>query len=100
MFGHRRTFAIYVSHVAKALKLLNMDCAWRGEGFKAATRALANKPPKHPRFSDSRTPEWLRRFVRAESLGSEFARLLYAAFLFAIRLPSEASPRRRALPDE
>ena len=89
-----------MSHLQKACQLLQIDTSWRGDGVKAVTKGLANIPSTKARFPNSITPEWLDRVIRSESWESEFARSAYVAFLFTIRLPSEALPLHRALGDE
>ena len=52
------------------------------------------------RLHNSIDPAILTRLVRKEPWGSELSRLCYVAFLFMLRLPSEALPLTRALPND
>ena len=67
-----------------------------------AVRALSNVPSSPMRDRNIVAPDGFSRFIRHGPLSSssEFGRLRYLAFVFALRLKSEALPTARALPGD
>ena len=100
IFAPGKTYSLYLSHLSKACQLMEIDSSWRTDTVRGIAKGLANKPSLKARFHNSLTPAILDRLMKKESWDSEFARLCFVSFLFMLRLPSEALPLTRALPNE
>ena len=98
LFSPGKTYSIYLSHLSKACQLLGFDSAWENDVILGIAKGLRNKPILKDRFHNSMDPAILTRLVRKETWDSELSRICYVAFLFMLRLPSEALPLTRALP--
>ena len=101
VFKPGKTFGIYLSHLAKACQLMGIDCSWKSnDTVIAVAKGLRNKPSGKIKFHNSLEPATLNRLVKTETWSSELAQISYIAFLFMLRLPSEALPLKRALPSD
>ena len=100
LFPPGKTFSIYLSHLAKACQLLGFDSSWKTDVIIAICKGLKNKPSGKNRFHNSLEPPLLDKIIRKESWASEFARLCFVAYLFMLRLPSEALPLIMAKPED
>ena len=96
LFSAGKTFGMYVRHVEKACLLLGLGVDWRSPAVTAAITGLNNAPRLRSRFTNILSFPDLHRFIGHETLQSEFGRLGFLAFLFLLRLQSEALPMRRA----
>ena len=100
VFSPGKTFALYVNHLVKACHLMGIDNSWKTDIITALAKGLRNKVNPRVRFHNSLAPKILDKIIRHETWSSELARLCYVTFLFLLRLPSEALPLTRALPNE
>ena len=96
MFSPGRTFAQYISHLAKACHPLNLPNSWLTPAVRAVSRGLANAQDLSFRFDNFIQRELFIRMMRFESLMTEAGRLFYIAYLFLLRVPSEGLPCVRA----
>ena len=96
VFSPGRTFAQYISHLAKACQLLNLPNSWLTPAVRAVSRGLANAQDLSFRFDNFIQRDLFVRMMNFESLRTETGRLFYIAYLFLLRVPSEGLPCIRA----
>lgn len=100
IFRPGETYSLYLGHLSKACRLMAIDLSWKTDVITALAHGLKNKGRRTASFHSTLTPEILDKIAKLETWESELARLCYVAFLFTLRLPSEALLLTRALPNE
>ena len=98
LFKPGRTFGGYVAHVAKACQLLNIPPTWHNAAVRGVIHGLENAQDVSFKFENYIFKRLFRKILAHETLISEFGRLCYLAYVFILRLPSEALPAIRASP--
>ena len=98
VFNPGRSFGGYVAHLAKACQLLNIPPTWYNSAVRGVIHGLENAQDVSFKFENYITKRIFRLILAHETLNSEFGRLCYLAYVFILRLPSEALPAIRASP--
>ena len=96
IFKPGRTFGGYVAHLAKACQLLDIPPLWYNSAVKGVILGLENAQDVSFKFENYIFKRLFRKILAHETLSSEFGRLCYLAYVFILRLPSEALPVCRA----
>ena len=84
----------------EGIPLLGIGAAWRTPAIRAAVLGLVNMLPTRPLSRNIISIDYFSRFNLRGPLSSEFGRLGYLAFIFVLRLQSEALPMVRAPPGD
>ena len=100
IFKPGRTFGGYIAHLAKACQLLNIPPTWYNSAVRGVIHGLENAQDVSFKFENYIGKRLFRKIVAHETLSSEFGRLCYMAYVFILRLPSEALPAVRAAPQD
>ena len=69
---------------------------WRSSAAQGNVQGLANAMDMIPRFDNCMNAKLFRRVILAETVASDFGKLMYLSFIFAMRCHSDAIPERRA----
>ena len=94
------TFSNYVSYVKKLCFFPNEALAWDTPAVRNVAKALKIYGKSNFRFPNfHRIPQAIS-ILRHEGAKAEFGLLAYVAYLFPLRVPSEALPLRRAFPND
>ena len=96
LFKPGRTFGGYVAHLAKACQLLDIPPLWYNSAVRGVISGLENAQDVSFKFENYIFKRLFRKILAHETLSSEFGRLCYLAYVFILRLPSEALPVVRA----
>ena len=89
-------YSNYIGYVKKVCFFLNEPVDWDTAAVRNVVKALKLSGKSNFRFPNFlRSPEVIS-ILRHEGANSEFGLLAYVAYLFALRVPSEALPLRRA----
>ena len=99
-FKPGRTFRNYLSHLRKACLLTGSDFQWDTSAVHAVARGLRSAqriPFKFPNFIYAQD---LFTIINSSGWRSEFAQLCFTAYLFSLRIPSEALTMKRAFLDD
>ena len=99
-FNPGKNFSLYLSHLGKACQLLNIPPAWYNNAVRGVARGLENAQDLILKFENYIFKTLFRKLIAHESIRSECGRLFYLAYVFILRLPSEALPAVRAGPHE
>ena len=94
------TFALYLAHLGKACQLLNIPPTWYTTAVRGVSKGLINAQDFSLKFENYMFKNLFRKLIAHESLHSEAGRLFYLAYVFILRLPSEALPAVRASPHD
>ena len=97
-FNPGRTFGGYVAHLSKACQLLNINLSWYNSAVRGVIHGLENAQDVSFKFENYIYKRLFRKILAHETFSSEFGRLCYLAYVFILRLPSEALPAHRASP--
>ena len=100
IFKHGPTFSLYLAHLGKACQLLNIPPTWYTAAVKGAAKGLENAQDFSLKFENYIFKKLFRKLIAHETLNSECGRLFYLAYVFILRLPSEALPAVRAAPTD
>ena len=100
IFKPGRTFGGYVAHLAKACQLLNIAPSWYNSSVRGVIHGLENAQDVSFKFENYIGKRLFRLILAHETLSSEFGRLCFLAYVFILRLPSEALPAVRASPED
>ena len=100
VFKPGRSFGGYVAHLSKACQLLNIPLTWYNAAVRGVIHGLENAQDISFKFDNYITKRIFRLILAHETLNSEFGRLCYLAYVFILRLPSEALPAVRASPSD
>ena len=92
IFKPGRTFGGYVAHLAKACQLLDIPPLWYNSAVKGVILGLENAQDVSSKFENYIFKRLFRKIIAHETLSSEYSRLCYLAYVFTLRLPSEALP--------
>ena len=98
-FHPGKTFSLYLAHLGKACQLLNISLSWWTEAVKGVAKGLENAYDASLLFENYIFKQLFRSLIAHETLQSESGRLFYLAYVFILRLPSEALPAVRAPPN-
>ena len=96
IFNPGGTFRNYVDYLEKVCYYMGHPATWYAPALVSIIKGLkliGKAKCKFPNFLDSSI---LVRILNREAKQSEFAQLCYLAFLFALRIPSEALRAMRA----
>ena len=99
LFAPGKSFRNYIGHLRKGCILLGCDANWAAKAIYAAASGLRKARKgvfKFPNFSLSKD---VFRIVDFLLWDREFDQLIFLAFLFPHRVPSEALALRRAFRD-
>ena len=90
------SFANYLAHLSKACQLLQIPPTWLTCAVRGVAKGLENAQDLSLKFENYMFKPLFRSLMNHESLNTEWGRLFYLAYVFILRLPSEALPARRA----
>ena len=82
--------------MAKACQPLDIALLWYNSAVKGVILGLENAQDVRFKFGNYISKRRFRKILARETLASEFGRLCYLAYVFILRLPSEALPVVRA----
>lgn len=100
LFNPGKTFGLYVAHLSKACQLLGFPLNWFTAPVRGAIRGLINAQDISFKFENYIFKSLFRAIIARETLNSEWGRLFYLAYVFILRLPSEALVAVRAGPTD
>ena len=87
------TFSIYVGRLSKACQMMGFDSSgWIDSGSQAIIKGLKHARDFTNRFCNFILRDLWVKILRWETIDSEFGRLSYIGFIFALRIQSEAYP--------
>ena len=96
IFNPFGTFANYVLYLKKACFFPDLPITWWSPAVTNSTRSLRLAGKGEYRFPNFISIGMVTAIIKHESKHLEFAQLSYIAFLFALRVPSEALVPQRA----
>ena len=100
LFHPGKTFGLYVAHLSKACQILGFPLNWITASARGAIKGLINAMDISFKFENYIFKTLFRAIIARESLSSEWGRLFYLAYVFILRLPSEALVAVRAGPTD
>ena len=96
IFNAGRTYGNYLNFIRKACFYLSLPTDWYTPAVVNASKGLTAAGKGKFRCPNFIRSEIALKVISAESPPSQFAQLAFCAFLFALRVPSEALISRRA----
>ena len=96
LFNETATFQQYVNSLRKVCYILRESLDWSSRAVVHAAYGLRLAASNRIRFPNFIRSEILWKLIRFFGQDDEFTHLAYISFLFALRVPSEALPIRRA----
>ena len=99
-FADGRTFRNYVGHLKKGCLLGGFTLEWCTPAVKAASDGLRRAKRGHFAFPNFLYTKDIFRIISALGWEAVFSQLVFIAFLFSLRVPSEALQLRRAFADD
>ena len=99
-FNPGRSYQNYLRHLQKACFLLDQPTPWLTQAVKTLAAGLENAQDKSFIFPNFIQSPDLITMLRHIKLDTELGQLCYMAYLFSLRVPSEALTARRAFADD
>ena len=100
LFNSGGTFYNYLNHLRNASFFLHQPTDWWTPAIKSLCKGMNAKAKGKFRFPNFITSDKVLKIIKRETPSGEFGQLAFIAFLFALRVPSEALILRRAFAND
>ena len=100
LFKHGATYGSYINFLRKAFFYLGDPTDWLTPAVTNIVKSSRLAGKTNFRFPNPPSISSALKIIRRESHRGEFGHLAYLDYLFALRIPSEALPLRRAFSDD
>ena len=99
IFKDCATFSNYVGYVRKDYHFSELPLTWDTPAVANVVASLKLTALVKFRFPNFITSDTVSRTIHVGTMDGDFAQLAYVAFLYALRVPSESLPPKRAFPN-